>query len=47
MVGRMKRKEEASDNSQIEKLPQNKYILFYVLLWLVPLAIMLIRGNLF
>jgi len=35
-----------TENSQTNNLFKNKYILFYVLLWLVPLVIMLIRGNL-
>jgi len=35
-----------TDNSETKNLLKSKYTLFYVLLWLVPLVIMLIRGNL-
>ena len=30
----------------VEKIRENRYAIFYVLLWLIPLVLMIIRGNL-
>ena len=42
----MKKKERDLGNSEMGKSQKSKYMILYVLLLLVPLVIMLIRGNL-